>query len=143
VIDPHSEMVLQDIVRRESRSLLNYIGDAFPWTTAAGGPALVSLKQAVRDEAAAVTALGRFLVRNHASLPYLGSYPVGFTSWNFVSLDFLLPRLVDEERRSTADLQAAVAKLSDAAKAPAETLLAVKKRNLETLESLATRPVSA
>jgi hypothetical protein len=143
VIDPHSQAVLQDVVRRESRSLLSYIGDAFPWTTAAGGPALASLRQAVRDEGAAVTALGRFLVRHHAGLPYLGSYPASFTSWNFVALDFLLPRLVEEERRTIAELEAALPPLAEAVRGPVQALLAVKRRNLETLQALAARPVPA
>ena len=33
-------VLLQDIVRRESLSLLTYIGEAFPWTTSRGADTL-------------------------------------------------------------------------------------------------------
>ena len=53
-----NQAVLQDIVRRESRSLLSYIGDAYPWTTAAGGPALARLSEIIRQENDAVPSWG-------------------------------------------------------------------------------------
>ena len=34
MIDPRTAGALQKIVGRESRSVLMYVGDAFPWTTA-------------------------------------------------------------------------------------------------------------
>ena len=145
MIDSQTEAVLQGIVRRESRSLLSYIGDSFPWTTVAGMPALSALERIVKDEGAAVHALGRFLVRQHVTPPPLGSYPASFTSLNFVALSFLLPRLINEEHRSIAALQADLAAIADpGAKMALEGLLAVKKRNLAALQGLAApQPVPA
>ena len=58
MIDPNSQAGLEEIVRRESRSLLSYVGDSFPWTTAQGGPALARLQEAVRGSKEAVADLG-------------------------------------------------------------------------------------
>jgi hypothetical protein len=138
-------VILQGIVRSESRSLLSYIGDAFPWTTSVQTPALATLKGAVKDEAAAVSALGRFLVRARLNPPFLGAYPISFTSCNFVALDYLLPRLIDEERRSIVALRSDLDAIGDAgAKLAVEGLLEVKMRNFAVLEGLTTRqPVPA
>jgi hypothetical protein len=138
VIDSRTQAILEEVVRRESRSLLSYIGDAFPWTTTAGSPALATLDRVVKEEGAAVAALGRFLVRNHVMVPPAGAYPSSFTSYNFVALSFLVPRLEEEEKRSIAVLEADLGKIGDAARAPVEALLAIKKKNLEALSSLET-----
>lgn len=136
-IDPESQAAVEGIVRRESRSLLSYIGDAFPWTTAAGGPALTTLNQLIRQERQAVTDLGRHLVRRRVTPPFLGSYPAWFTSWNFIALAALLPRLREAQRQSIGELQADLSKIHDvAAKQEVERLLAVKKRSLAGLESI-------
>ncbi len=145
MIDPQTQAILQDIVRRESRSLLVYVGDAYPWTTSAGDRALAELRQVVHDETEAVAALGRFLVRRRGTLPFLGSYPVHFTSYNFVSLEFLLPRLVETEKELIAELEADLRRLAPGeAHSQVEALLLVKRRNLATLEGLSvSRPTPA
>lgn len=139
MIDPQTQHVLQDIIGRETRSLLAYIGDAFPWTTAAGEATLAQLRQVVKDEVAAVTALGRYVVRAHVPTPALGAYPSSFTACNFIALDWLLPRLVDAQKKLTAQLEADRSRIThEEARVQVETLLAVKKANLATLEKLAT-----
>jgi hypothetical protein len=138
VIDPQSQALLQDIVRRESRSVLLYVHDAYPWTTTAEEGAMATLRRLIADEAATVVALGRFLVRRRLPLPLLASYPTSFTTINFLALDFLLPRLADAERRSLAELEQDLKAIADAdARAEVEKLAAVKRRNLATLEELA------
>ena len=41
--------VAQDIVRRESRSLLQYVSEAFPWTTREERAALATLQEMIED----------------------------------------------------------------------------------------------
>jgi hypothetical protein len=136
-IDPASQAVVEEIVRRESRSLLSYVGDSYPWTTAAGGPALKTLNQLIRQERQAVTDLGRHLVRRRVTPPFLGSYPASFTSWNFIDLAALLPKLLEAQARLIREIQADLSKVHDApAKQEVERLLAVKKRTLAGLESI-------
>src|SRR6516162_9553756 len=107
-MDSSTTALLQEIIRRESLSLLSYVGDAFPWTAIGGDAALVQLRGIVADHKRAVAALGQFLVRQRQALPYIGSYPSGFTTVNFLALSHVLPRLVDGEHKSLAQLNAEV-----------------------------------
>lgn len=137
MIEAHTQAILQDVVARESRSLLSYIGDAYPWTTAAGESRLAALRGAVEQEAAAVMAVGKFLQRNRISPPPLGQYPSRFTSWNFIALDYLAPALVEAERRSIAELEADLKKVAEKpARDQLSALLEVKRQTLTTLEGL-------
>ncbi len=137
MIDPQTQALLQEIVRRESRSLLSYIGDAYPWITAAGTPALVDLRRVVEQESAAVGALSQALVRGKVTIPFLGSYPVRFTSCNFLALEYMLPRLAASEKELIAALEADLPRIPAVLRAPVENLLAVKRQNLAALERLA------
>jgi hypothetical protein len=137
VIDPQTQAILHEIVRRESRSLLSYVADAYPWTTAAGGPALVTLRQAIDAETEAVATLGRYMVRHKAPLTFLGSYPAHFTSINFVALEYLLPRLVAAQKESIAALESDLRQIERGeVRTQVEALLAVKRQTLATLEGL-------
>ncbi len=137
VIDARTRILLQKTFRRESLSMLRYIGEAFPWTVAAGHPALERFAEIVAEDRAATEALGRFLFRRRIPPSFSGSYPSGFTTMNFLSLEYLLPRLVDTQRAAVADLESDVAAATDAdAKAELEKLLAVKRFHMKDLEAL-------
>jgi hypothetical protein len=141
VIDTASGELLNDVVRRDSRSLLVYIGEAFPWTSPRGTAALLQLRTIVARHNAAVLALAKFLTRQHLLPGSHGSYPSSFTTLNFLALEHLLPRLIDAERRSLADLERDVNQITDAtAKAEAAKLLAVKRQNLTELEAIKASP---
>jgi hypothetical protein len=137
VIDPHAQTLLQNILRRESRSVLLYVAEAYPWATSTEEKSLTALQQLIAEESQAVADLGQFLVRQRVPLPFLPSYPAHFTTINFLALDYVLPRLADYERQSIADLERDLAALKDpAARAAVEKLLAVKRRHLPQLEAL-------
>lgn len=137
MIDSHSQSLLQDILRRESRSVLMYVEEAYPWTTAAEQKALTELRQLIATERQALAGLGRFLLRQRIPLPYLPSYPADFTTINFLALDYILPRLIDYEHRSIAELERDLPALKEpAAHAEIEKLLALKRSSLARLETL-------
>jgi hypothetical protein len=138
VIDAHTQSLLQDILRRESRSVLMYVAEAYPWTTSTQTKTLTALQQLIAEEREAITNLGRFLVRQRIPLPFLSSFPSHFTTINFLALDFILPRLLEYERRSIADLERDVVGLKDsAARAEVEKILTLKRRHLPQLQELA------
>lgn len=138
MIDAHTQRVLQEILQRESRSVLTYVGEAYPWTRWAEEKALTDLQQIIAAEREAVASLGRFLVRQRIALPYLRPYPAHFTTINFLALDFLLPRLIEYERRSIADLERDQATLKDpTGQTEVNKLLALKRQHLPRLEELA------
>jgi hypothetical protein len=138
VIDPQSQALLQDIVGRESRSVLRYVHDAYPWATAAEEGLLATLRGIIAQEARAVAVLGQYLIRRHLPPPLPGSYPSSFTTINFLALDYLLPRLVDAEAQSLAELERDLRAVADqGAHAEVEKLVQVKRRNAQKLEELA------
>jgi hypothetical protein len=140
VIDEQTQALLQDVFRRESRSVLLYVGDAFPWATAGEEQALGTLRRLIADEGRAVAGLGQFLVRHRVAPLSSGSYPSSFTTINFLALDYLLPRLADAQRRSLAELERDLAAARDpGARAELEKLAAVKRCNLNELDALAAR----
>jgi hypothetical protein len=137
VIDSETLALLQDIVRRESRSVLTYVGEAFPWTSSRDSAAWSKLQQLLAEEGAAVASLGRFLARRRSPVSFLGSYPSSFTTLNFVALEHLVPRLVAYQRRAIADLARDLARISDPeAQAQVAMLLEIKGRDLPLLEGL-------
>jgi hypothetical protein len=138
VIDHATQALLQEIVRRESRSVLMYVGDAYPWTTSRGEERLGVLRRLIAEEGRAIAALGQYLVRRHLPPPYTASYPSSFTTINFLSLDYVLPRLAEFERQSLADLERDLPRVNDAgARAEVEKLAAVKRLHLGELDQLA------
>jgi hypothetical protein len=138
VIDSQSQAIVQEVLRREGRSELMYVAEAYPWASAREGTARGSLQALIREEADALTALGRWLTRQRIPLPYLGAFPTAFTTINFLALDYLLPRLRDHQREAVAQLARDAHAVTDPeVRSRLESLLELKRRHLATLESLA------
>jgi hypothetical protein len=137
MIDADSQGILLDVLQRESRSLLQYVNDAFPWITRAEQETLARLQKLIDEELQGAASLARFLQRHKVAVPPFGPYPVRFTSHNFVTLDSLLPLLVVAQRRAIADLEADVARLRDpVSRSQAHSILETKGRHLQALEQL-------
>ncbi len=138
MIDAQTQALLQEVLRREGRSELMYVAEAYPWAAARGHAALDALQAVAREEAGALAALGRWMTRRRVALPYLGVFPTSFTTINFLALDYLLPRLRDRQREAVAQLERDAHAVTDPeARAQLDALLALKRRHLATLESLA------
>src|SRR5438445_13733045 len=138
MLDARTQARLQGILRRESRSFLQYVRDSFPWTSPGEEGALVQLQTLIEEERTANAALARFLIRDRIPVPHLGPYPVAFTTLNFVSLDHLLPLLVDAERRSILELEKDLIGFADSdCRLEIQKLLDMKRQHLKALEALA------
>jgi hypothetical protein len=130
--------VLQNIFRREGRSLLQYVSEAFPWVTQEETEALARLQVLVEDEQQALAELMRYFRKRRIAPPHLGPYPMTFTNMNYISLDHLLPVLTEYEQRSIVQLEQDLGRLSDVeARERVQRILAVKRRHLETLSDMA------
>jgi hypothetical protein len=139
MLDSRTQNQLQELLRRESRSFLRYVSDSFPWTTPEEKPTLAQLQMLIEEERRATAAFAKFLTRQRIPLPYLGSYPVAFTTLNFISLDHLLPILVDTARQAAQELESNLASITDAeSRREVQKLLDLKRRHLKLLEGLAT-----
>src|SRR4051794_160507 len=93
------------LIRKEARSLLQYIGDSYPWAAADQQQALQTVLQIAKHEARQIEQLIRMCIKAKLGNPSLGAYPQSFMSINFMALDFLLPLLVDDHRKRIADLE--------------------------------------
>jgi len=138
LIDRDTYLHLQNVIRREGRSFLQYAGESFPWNTYEEKEKAAQLNEIVREERDGAAALSRYLIKHRLTPPYLGAYPSYFTSYNYLSLDRLLPLLVDHQKRGLADLQADVLALHNGeTRKQVEDILAMKGRHLKALEALA------
>src|SRR5262249_45715257 len=128
---------------RESLSLLQYAGQAFPWAGADQHEALAQLRQVVEEDRCGTTELGRHLARKRIMPAYIGSFPTEFTSIGFASLRFLAPKLVAAQRQEIASLERDLAASGDPeAREQLQKLLDLKRRHLPILEALdAPQPV--
>lgn len=138
MIDAPTYNRLQNAIRREGRSLLQYADDSDPHAEDAAGQHIIAeVKRLAVRERDANTALGRLLVKNRLSPPWLGAFPVGFTSFNYLAVRRLLPLLTDYQRRGLAELEADIAATNDAeARAALHHVLDEKKATLARLEAL-------
>jgi hypothetical protein len=136
VIDRQTYLRLQDVIRREGRSFLQYAGESFPWATVPEEATVVKMQQMVSEERDGAAGLARFLAKNRLAPPYLGAYPSYFTSYNFLALPRLLALLVDHQKHGVEELQRDVTALNGETRQQVEHLLETKKRHLQELETL-------
>lgn len=141
MIDEATRDLLQACVRRESRSLFQYVRDVPLWVGPADRPVLAKLKGLAVAEQTATDALGRYLQRRQAGLGHLGAYPSEFTTINDAALHYVLPKLIAEQRAATVALEADLPRVSDPdARAHLSELLRLKRQHLPELESLTSQP---
>lgn len=114
MIDPASVAVLQELLRREGRSLLHYVSESFPWTRPEEKAAVARLQEMVKEEADGAARIARFLSQNHV-VPAgpLGPYPMAFTNINYISLDHLMPMLKEHQHTRIAELEADLKKVAN------------------------------
>jgi hypothetical protein len=129
--------LLQRVLMRESYSLLQYLNEAFPWTPSNDRETLDQLQRLSNENQQAARRIAA-LLRRQRTVPFSGSFPAEFSTLHYVGLDHLLPRLVAAERWEIEQLARDCEQLQDhEARPPVEQLLAVKRRHLGILQSLA------
>ena len=137
MIDAAAQGLIERQIRRDGRSLLQYVAESFPYTPASGEPAVAQVNALALEEQEAIAKLVRFLHRQHVSPPVLDSYPSQFTNINFVSLDHLLPGLLREQQTAVAELEHALAIYPDGeVRHLLWEYLHMKRRHLQTVSEL-------
>jgi hypothetical protein len=138
MIDSRTQALLQDLVRRASRSMLQYVGEAYPWAPDTDAELLAKVQAVIHEEEEAIEGLAAFLRKKRIPIGYLGSYPQYFTNLNFCSLDYLMPKLLDWQRKWSGVLEQDAALIKDAeADTEVYKLVATARRHLEELQKLA------
>jgi hypothetical protein len=137
VIDGKTYNALQDIIRREGRSLLQYAIDSFPWADAATADVNARLREMAAVESEALAGLGKLLLRHRLTPPWLGAYPTPFTSFNFLAIERLLPLLIEDQRARVAVVEADLKQITNSeTRAAVQRLLEVMRRHLAEMEAL-------
>ena len=139
--DATTAELLRELVRRESRSLLQYVRDVPVWVGPADRPALQKLRALATAEREATDTLGKHLQKRREGLSTLGPFPPEFTDVNDAALHHLLPKLVKEQKRATTDVESELTRLGDDPSRPlVERLLHLKRQHLSELEGLSAQP---
>lgn len=98
---------LNDVLIEAARSLLQYVGESWPWTSDEEADERATVERIVAEQRETVQRLAELLdARGH--LINWGSYPSEYTSLHYVALDYLLDQLVAEQQ-SLEDTFAAAA----------------------------------
>jgi hypothetical protein len=141
---PGSLKLLQQLIAMGSGSLLQYVSQSFPYSADPDHAAFLQVQAIAceeRDEAARLT---RLMQKMHLNPPKTGSYPSHYTTMNFVTLDYLLPKLIAENEKEIAQIEAGLRQLADGETSkPAQSYVAMKRRHLEALQSLAAAKMPA
>jgi len=139
-MDPTTHSYLQTLIRQEGRSMLQYVGESFPWTTLENESLLGDLRVLIDDEKHVVEDLTKFLLSHRGRPAFLGAYPMSFTNINFISLDHLLPRLVSFQKSRIADIETHEKLILDEpSRAKVLEVLEMKRQHLSQLEKLVAR----
>lgn len=144
-MDAGSVALLHRLVSMGARSLLQYVCQASPWSADSSDSALARVSSIAAQERDATARLTRHLQKKRLPLAPVESYPSHFTTLNFVTLSFLLPKLIAEHEREIAEIEGRLPQAKDEEiRTLAEAYLDRKRRDLGTLKEIAAgRPLAA
>jgi hypothetical protein len=137
-MDAGSLSLLYRLASMGAYSLLQYVGQSFPWS---GDKSLLMRTQILTmagEERDSAAQLVRILQKKHVPLRVKGGFPSHYTSGNFVSIDYLLPKLIAEHVKEVAEIERELPKVADEeARILAQAYLDMKRGHLQTLTASA------
>ena len=135
-----SRAVVQAILRREGRSLMQYLREVPPWVGPHEANSQARLHEIANTELNALEAIGRLFQKEFHEMSHMGGYP-DFTGSNDMALHYLLPRVILEQQNLLAGLERDRAAFTEQDIGIAiDQLITMKRRHLSELESLHTLP---
>lgn len=102
--------VLNQVLVVMGRSLLQYSADAWPWTGSHSSASRTAVEALMAEQKTRVGQLADLLDNRGWTIDF-GVFP-DFTDLHFLSLDFVLPHLVENERRVVNEIEAALPQCS-------------------------------
>lgn len=93
---------LNELLINLGKSLLQYLGEAWPWTGESATEEQAILTQLVEEQKNDIQNLSEYLWNEHWPIDF-GTYPTEYTDLHYISLDFLIKQL---EENSSNVLQA-------------------------------------
>ena len=95
---PSSNQALNRLVIEIGRSLLQYLGEAWPWTDESNAPVREKIDELVGRQSEQVGLLCAMLSERNWPIDF-GTYPTEYTDLQFLSLDFLLKQTLQNAER--------------------------------------------
>lgn len=135
--DQASLQILSDLLNQVRYSLLQYIGESWPWSGKADQARLDAFDGLVRRQQFSAERLASLLVDRRAVVPG-SNYPKDCSELHFVTLDFAKTRLVENANSIVTALKNAISQLANDAEALrlVEQLTSDEEQTLEGLKTL-------
>jgi hypothetical protein len=139
---PESKPVLNRLLALEQYSLANYLLYAPPWVPPGREHAWEQVRRIAEGQRANALQLGRLLVRRYGYAAS-GLFPVEFTRYNDLSLEYLVPRLIEYQGGLIDEIARCAWPLAqdEEARQLVERVLEVEKKHLDMLLGLVSAPV--
>lgn len=97
---------LNEVLIAMSRSLLQYAGEAWPWVSSTEDDVAEQLLALVRQQHTQIERLGALLAQRVHFFDH-GTYPTDYTDLQYLSLSYLLKRLIRDQEAVLAELRSA------------------------------------
>lgn len=110
--------VLNRLLQLHSRSLVVYLGECAPWTAPDDTGRVAAIREIASSERDTVDQIAE-LILSLNGVPDLGDFPLNFTRFNDLSIDYLLKELTRRQRTDVQSIAECVERLQGA---PAEAL---------------------
>lgn len=135
--EPSTVDLLNRLLVLHSRSLASYLNYARPWALQAHPKTLAVLEQMVADQQDTVDRLAKMILETSPVEP--GEYPIAFTGWHDLSVEWLVNKLIERQQKTILLIQRIVSELNLApyAQAVAKEVLGQAKGHLENLQEVA------
>jgi hypothetical protein len=132
-----SLQTLNNLLNRLNCSLLQYIGESWPWTARGDSSREEIFMALVRRQHFGAERLAELLVERRAVIE-IGNYPWDGSSLHYVTLDFVKPKLLADEQSILQQLNQAVSILNGDAEAVrlVEQLIADEEQAIARLQKL-------
>jgi len=129
--------LLNRLLARLGRGLVQYAVDCWPWTNGADDAELRALEQIAKKQQQFVARLVE-LISQRGGVPDFGVF-ADYSDLNYVSLDYLLGKLIADEQSLIAEVETAQAALRGDAEAAALAgeLSSAEKEHLARLRDMA------
>ncbi len=126
------------------RSLPMYLGYAKPWPLSSDEQARETLDNIVADQRAILERIGELILEEDGEI-IEGEFPMVYTAYHDLSAEFLVRRMIENQRKDIAAIEQSVEQLNSAPlpKAVAQEALGLAKGHLENLQELTQEPRSS
>lgn len=131
--------ILNRVFIRQHRSLLQYADLCYPWVDSEKSRERITLRELAAQQREKLRDVVRLLDKNGWAVDY-GQFPESWADLNFVSLDFLWPQIVNNEKDLLAELHEIAQDLpdDDAAVLAVSECIGVQREILRGLQQVST-----